>query len=232
MALFVIGDLHLSETAKKPMDIFPGWENHARTLCENWKNTVSAEDTVVLAGDLSWGMTLGEALADLELIDSLPGKRKLLLKGNHDYWWTSASKMRGFFDANGLSTLDILHNNAYEAEGFRVCGSRGWIFENGAPHDEKIINREAVRIEASIKASESMSGERVLFLHYPPVFAGQELTAFLDLMRRYGIKRCYYGHIHGAGHRGAVRGNWRGLDFSLISADFVGFCPVRVSLSE
>lgn len=225
MALYAIGDLHLSQSVKKHMDIFSGWENHPDRLIKNWIDTVCPDDVVVLCGDTSWGMTLEEAMADFSLIDSLPGRMKLILKGNHDYWWCSASKMLGFFEACGFTTLRIMHNNAFCAESFRICGSRGWIFENGQPHDEKIINREAIRIEASLKASENMLGERVLFLHYPPVYAGQELKAYLDLMHRYGIKRCYYGHIHGAGHRSAIRGLYDGIEFGLISADYLGFMP-------
>jgi predicted phosphohydrolase len=230
MALYAIGDPHLSLGAEKPMDIFAGWENYAEKLAENWRAAVSPEDTVVLAGDISWGMSLEESLPDFELINALPGAKKLILKGNHDYWWNSASKMRAFFDSHGLSTLNLLHNNAYALDGFAICGSRGWLFENGAPHDDKIINREAIRIEASLKAAEGMAGERLLFLHYPPVFAGQELARFIGLMRQYGISRCFYGHIHGAqGHKKAVTGQYKGVCFGLLAADYLGFAPLRIS---
>lgn len=231
MALFAIGDLHLSESAKKPMDIFSGWQNYTEKLKENWQTTVGENDTVVICGDVSWGMSLQEALADFRLIDALNGRQKLILKGNHDYWWTSAAKMRTFFDNNGLTTLSILHNNAYEARGFRVCGSRGWIFENGQAHDDKIINREAMRIEASLRAAEKLSGESVLFLHYPPVFMGQESVRYLELMRQYGINRCYYGHIHGAGHKNAVKGEYKGVEYGLISADYLKFKPLQINLT-
>ncbi len=230
MALFAIGDLHLSRGAAKPMDIFKGWERHDERLCENWRRLVSPQDTVVLAGDTSWGLTLEEALPDFELINSLPGEKKLILKGNHDYWWSSAAKMRAFFDLHGLGTLHILHNNAYASGDFAVCGSRGWIFENGEPQDEKIINREAIRIEASLKAAADIEGERLLFLHYPPVFGGQELTRYLELMRRHGITRCFYGHIHGAeSHKKAVTGSFGGIVFELIAADFLEFSPMKIA---
>ena len=230
MALFAIGDPHLSLGSQKPMDIFAGWEGYAEKLAKNWRATVSPEDTVVLAGDISWGMSLEEALPDFEHINSVPGAKKLILKGNHDYWWSSVSKMNAFFDAHGLSSLHILHNNAYAAEGFAICGSRGWIFENGEAHDDKIINREAMRIEASLKAAAEIPGERMLFLHYPPVFAGQELTRFIELMRQYGITRCFYGHIHGAaGHKRAVKGQYMGVRFELVAADYLGFAPLRIS---
>jgi len=228
MGLYAIGDLHLSETGKKSMDIFKGWENHTEKLIKNWNDTVCEQDAVVIAGDISWGMTLQESLPDFQLLQSLNGT-KILIKGNHDYWWTSAGKMRAFFEENGLDTLRILHNNAYEADGFSLCGSRGWIFENGQPHDEKIINREKCRIEASIRASEKMSGEKLLFLHYPPVFMGQEMARYLELMREYGIKRCFYGHLHGADHKRAVKGLYKDIEFSLISADYLKFSPLRIT---
>jgi predicted phosphohydrolase len=228
MALYAIGDLHLSQGVKKPMDIFFGWEGYTERLVANWRRLVTASDTVVLAGDTSWGMTLEEALPDFILLNSLPGEKKLILKGNHDYWWTSAAKMRAFFEANGLNSLFILHNNAFAAGGFAVCGSRGWVFENGEPHDDKIINREAIRIEASLKAAQSMPGERLLFLHYPPVFAEQELTSYLELMQQYGISRCFYGHIHGAGAQKAVTGLYNGVTLRLIAADYLNFCPLFI----
>lgn len=228
MSLFAIGDLHLSFGSEKPMDIFSGWENHAERLAENWQSVVGGDDTVVLCGDSSWGMTLDEALPDFKFIDALNGKQKLILKGNHDYWWGSASKMKSFFESNGLNTLFVLHNNAYEAEGFKISGSRGWIFENGQPHDDKIINREAARIELSLNAAGKLSGTGVMFLHYPPVFMGQELTRYLDLMRGHGIKHCYYGHIHGAGHKHAVKDEYKGIRFGLVAADYLNFCPYEI----
>ncbi|MCL2034719.1 MAG: metallophosphoesterase [Oscillospiraceae bacterium] len=228
MALYVIGDLHLSSLGKKPMDIFMGWENHTEKLIANWNDSVKSCDAVVIAGDISWGMTLQESLPDFQLLHSLPGT-KILIKGNHDYWWTSAGKMQSFFLEHGLSTLSVLHNNAYAFDGFAVCGSRGWIFENGQPRDEKIINRERFRIEASIVASEKLDGEKLLFLHYPPVFMGHEIPAYLDLMRKYGIKRCFYGHLHGADHKRAVKGPYKNIEFSLISADYLKFSPFKIT---
>ena len=227
MAIYAIGDLHLSVAAKKPMDIFSGWENHAEKIVENWEKRIRPEDVVVLAGDTSWGMTLAQALPDFRLIDKLPGK-KILLKGNHDYWWASAAKMKETFEQNGLHSLYILHNNSFTVEGIHICGSRGWMFESGAPHDEKLIRREAMRMDASIRSAGDATGEKILFLHYPPLYAGQRLDAFLDVMKQYGIKRCYYGHIHGAGHRHAIQGEVDGIVFMMISADYVGFAPVLV----
>jgi predicted phosphohydrolase len=209
------------------MDIFSGWDDHAERLIENWKKKITDDDTVVLVGDTSWGQSLPEATPDFRLIHKLPGKRKILLKGNHDHWWGSVTKMNETFAEHELSSLCILHNNSYEIEGKQVCGSRGWLFETGEPRDEKLIRREAIRIEASLKSATG-TGEKVLFLHYPPVYAGQVQDAFVNLMLKYGIKRCYYGHIHGAGHKYAVQGNYRGVQLTMIASDYLGFDPLRV----
>lgn len=227
MAIYAIGDLHLSVAAKKPMDIFPGWDNHAERIIENWNKKINADDIVVLDGDTSWGMTLSQAIPDFRLIHSLPG-RKILIKGNHDYWWASATKMKEVFAENGFDSLYILHNNSFTINGVHICGSRGWMFESGERHDEKLIRREAMRIDASIRSVGEQEGERILFLHYPPIYGSQCLDAFLDIMVQYGIKRCYYGHIHGAGHRFAVEGVVRGIEFTMISADYLGFDPILV----
>ena len=142
MSLFAIGDPHLSFGCQKPMDIFRGWENHADRLSEHWRRVVSDEDTVVLPGDISWAMNLESLLPDLQFLNQLPGK-KVLLKGNHDYWWTTKQKMEQYLHQNGLDRIAFLHNNCICAEGFRLCGTRGWLFENGQPQDEKVLAREA-----------------------------------------------------------------------------------------
>lgn len=227
MSLFVIGDLHLSLGSNKPMDIFGGWHNYLEKLEENWRRLVSPGDTVVLAGDTSWGMSLGESLKDFQFLESLPGE-KLIIKGNHDYWWGSARKMQQFFEENGLDSLKILHNNCAEAEGMILCGTRGWLFESGEAFDQKIVSREAGRLEASLKASQGMEGERVVFLHYPPLFGDQIIPEFIDHMRDWGVRRCYYGHLHGSACRAAFNGPYLGIDFKLISADGLGFCPLEV----
>lgn len=227
MAIYAIGDLHLSLGADKPMDVFSGWENHVECLEINWKNKVRGKDTVILAGDSSWGMTLQDSLADFQFIDQLPGK-KLILKGNHDYWWASVGKMNSFFQNHGLDSLNILHNNSYYADGCWICGSRGWIFEKGGTHDQKIINREAVRLEASIQSTGQHPGERVVFLHYPPVYGEQISPQIIDVLVRHGIKRCYYGHIHGMAMKYASVGTYFGIQFSMVSADTIRFNPVRV----
>lgn len=227
MSVYAIGDLHLSIAAKKPMDIFAGWDNHAEKIKENWLKKITDRDTVVLAGDVSWGMTLAQALPDLRWIDSLPG-RKIIIKGNHDYWWASVSKMKETFAQTGLDSLYILHNNSFTVDNVNICGSRGWMFETGEPHDDKLINREAMRMDASIRSVGEAPGEKLLFLHYPPLYAGQVLEQFISVMHVHGIKRCYYGHIHGAGSRAAVQGITRGINFTMISADYIGFDPLLI----
>ncbi len=227
MALFTIGDLHLSFSTDKAMDVFDGWENYVEKLEQNWRARITPADTVVLAGDTSWAMSLENSLADFQFIHNLPG-RKVVLKGNHDYWWATASKMQAFFDANGLSSIEILHNNCVSADGKIICGTRGWMMENGSAFDAKLVRREAARLEASVAASAGLEGERIAFLHYPPVYGGQSLPDMLEVLRRSGIRRCYYGHIHGLGARYAVNGDHQGIRFQLIAGDFIGFDPVLV----
>ena len=229
MALFAIGDLHLSMDGEKSMEKFRGWENYARRLEENWKNLIKPDDTVVLAGDSSWGMTLDGALPDLRFIDALPGN-KYLLKGNHDYWWITKAKMDRFFAENGLTTLNILHNNAILADGVAVCGTRGWMLEDGKPEDKKVSAREAIRLEASLRFADSLSpdAEKIVFLHYPPLFGRDESVGMIELLRQYGVRRCYYGHIHSDGCAYAFNGERYGISFRLISADFMKFKPLLI----
>ena len=227
MALYVIGDLHLSLSGDKSMDIFPGWHNYVDRIQQNWLAKIRPEDTVVLAGDTSWGMSFAEAKADFEFVNALPGQ-KIILKGNHDYWWATMNKMNAFFAENGFDTLHILHNNHYLVEGVCICGSRGWLFDQGEPADQKVIAREAGRLEASILSAGDIPEEKVVFLHYPPVYGEQLSPEILEVLLRHKIRRCYYGHIHGAGCSYAFKGNDMGIEFRLISADHLGFDPIRI----
>ncbi len=227
MALYAIGDTHLSLGSDKPMDVFGGgWEGYVDKLREGFA-PVNADDTVVLCGDLSWGMSLEEARDDFAFLNSeLPGE-KWLLKGNHDYWWNTAAKMNAFFQANGFERLHILHNNcAYYAE-IALCGTRGWFFEeNGGPQTEKVFKRELIRLEASLKAAGER--EKLCFLHYPPLYRGYRCQEIIDLLERYEVSACYYGHLHGPSHRLAIEGVRGGVDYHLVSADFVGFRPKKI----
>lgn len=225
MAIFVIGDLHLSLGGEKPMDVFPGWQGYVQRLEENWRRLVGPGDTVVAAGDISWAMKLEDAAADFAFLESLPGQ-KLLLKGNHDYWWTTARKMETWFAGQGFSSLKLLHNNSYTVEGKALCGTRSWMFEPGEPHDDKVMARELGRLRMSLDAAQQ--GEKVVFLHYPPVYPGASAPQVTALLQEYGVKRCFYGHLHGAAIRHAVQGVVDGVEYRLISADSLGFCPYKL----
>lgn len=228
MALFVMGDLHLSLSSDKSMDIFGGWENYVERIKENWNREVSPEDTVVVPGDISWAMSLKEAVADFSYIHELPG-RKIILKGNHDYWWTTAAKMNKFLAENGFDNIFILHNNHYAYESYGICGTRGWINDDSEPADAKVLAREAQRLETSIASAENAGLEPLVFLHYPPLYGNEYNPDLLEVMYRHNIKRCWYGHIHGRkGHQNAVNGERDGIVFQLVSADYVQFCPVKI----
>lgn len=228
MALFVMGDLHLSLSSDKSMDIFGGWENYVERIKENWNREVSPEDTVVVPGDISWAMSLKEAVADFSYIHELPG-RKIILKGNHDYWWTTAAKMNNFLAENGFDSIFILHNNHYAYENYGICGTRGWINDDSEPADAKVLAREAQRLETSIASAENAGLEPLVFLHYPPLYGNEYNPDLLEVMYRHNIKRCWYGHIHGRkGHQNAVNGERDGIVFQLVSADYVQFCPVKI----
>ena len=226
MSIFAIGDLHLSFGEEKDMNIFPGWEHYVERLEENWRRTVRPEDTVIVAGDISWAMKLENTLADFRFIDSLPGE-KYLMKGNHDYWWTTVSRMERFLKEQGLSTLHPLHNNAVVAEQVALCGSRGWMFEPGERAEGSITAREAGRIRRSLEAAPP-EAEKILFLHYPPVFGEQCIPEFFDLMREFGVRECYYGHLHGDAIPLAYQGAFCGVECRLISADYLRFCPQKI----
>ena len=225
--LYAIGDLHLSFSNDKPMDVFgETWRDHAEKLKKGF-SALTDEDVTVLCGDLSWAMGLEAAIDDFRFIDALPGK-KILLKGNHDYWWSTAAKAQKLFAENGLGSMRILHNNAFAYGDYAICGTRGWFFEeeHGLEHDRKIMRREVMRLEASLQAA----GERqkLVFLYYPPIYQKYECPEILELLERYEVKKCFYGHIHGKGIPAAFNG-WRGCtEYRIVSADAVGFAPVPV----
>ncbi len=224
MALYAIGDLHLSLTADKSMEVFgPAWENYTARIAESL-GALTAEDVLILAGDTSWGMSLEEAEADFLFLDRFPCK-KYLVKGNHDYWWTTAAKLHRFFDEKGIHSLDILHNNSVPYGEYAVCGTRGWFLEEDA-HNVKVLNREVGRLEASLKAA----GDRQVccFLHYPPLYQGYECPEILSLLEKYHVKQCCYGHLHGPAIRRRLEGIRGETAFSLISADYLGFVPKKI----
>jgi predicted phosphohydrolase len=229
MALYAIGDLHLSLGSDKPMDIFgPGWDGYVEKIKEGFSH-LSPDDTCVLCGDSSWAMTLEESVSDFRFISQLPGK-KLILKGNHDYWWSTAAKMSAFFAEHGLDNIEILHNNSFKYADAAICGSRGWTIEDreDAERNGKIVKREAARLALSLESAGD-AGEKLCFLHYPPIFHRNQCDEIINVMRAHGVKRCWYGHIHGAGHRYAVQGNVGGIRYEMISSDYTGFRPVKIA---
>ena len=226
MALYAIGDLHLSLTADKPMEVFgPAWENYTERIGDALSR-LTAGDVLVLAGDTSWGIDLNEAEADFRFLDQFPCK-KYLVKGNHDYWWSTVSKMKNFFTEKGLTTLDFLHNNCALYGDYALCGTRGWFFEEDQkPHNAKVLNREVGRLETSLKAAEGRS--IFCFLHYPPLYQGYECPEILRRLSAYPVERCCYGHLHGYAIKRRLEGGRNGTDFSLISADYLGFVPKKI----
>lgn len=231
MALYALADLHLSlSTGKaKSMEIFPGWQNYEARIAENWRRVVAADDTVVIAGDFCWAMQLAQGLADFAFVNALPGK-KLLLKGNHDYWWATKAKMEGFFAQNNLSTLQIVHNSAYRVGDIAVCGTRGWFYDAEQDADRKVLAREAIRLRTSIRAAKQLGGEPVVFLHYPPVSATQICEEMVSVLLEEDIHRCYYGHIHTKAQQFQLRTQYQNIQFQLISADYLDFCPLLVEI--
>ena len=227
MALYAIGDLHLCLGASKPMDVFGGaWVGYMDKLKEGL-SVVTAKDTTVLLGDLSWVLGLEQAQEDFAWINQIPG-RKIILKGNHDYWWSTAAKFYKFCEENGFSDQFILNNNHYEYDGYAICGTRGWFFEEdrSGEHDEKVFKRELIRLEASLQSAGDLP--KLVFLHYPPKYKGYECPEILALLEKYEVRRCFYGHLHGPSHGLAVEGLWNGVDFRLVSADYLNFHPIKV----
>ena len=227
MALYAIGDLHLCLGADKPMDIFGGaWVGYMDKLRQGL-SVITPEDTTILLGDLSWALDLQQAKEDFAFINAIPG-RKIILKGNHDYWWSTAAKFYKFCDENGFENMYILNNNHFQYEDFAICGTRGWFFEEekSAEHDTKVFKRELLRLEASLNSAGDLP--KLAFLHYPPRYKGYECEEILDLLKKYEVRLCCYGHLHGASHGLAQEGLWDGVELKLVSADRLGFRPYLV----
>ena len=229
MSIYVIGDLHLSFNTQKPMDIFgENWTGHEEKIKRDWLQKVKDEDLVVLPGDFSWETYLENTKKDFEYLNSLPGK-KILLKGNHDYWWTTITSMRKFLKENNFENIDFLYNNSYEFEDKILCGTRGWSITDEETN-EKLINRELIRLELSLQDGVNKYGtdkEIIVFMHYPPITKAKIITGqeakFVEMMRKYKVKRCFYGHLHGTSIADAVEGNIEGIELKLVSADGLDF---------
>lgn len=209
------------------MDIFGGWKNYQTLLEEKWLANVQDEDTIVLAGDLSWGMTLEQSDADFAFVHKLPGQ-KIILKGNHDYWWNSLKKMEGFFQEKGYDSLHILHNNHYAYGEYGICGTRGWVNMPGEAADAKVLAREVQRLEVSVQSAVKAGLIPIVFLHYPPIYGNSYNYDILEVLHKYGIARCYYGHVHGKGHIHAFQGIYEETKMEMISSDYLHFEPRKI----
>lgn len=235
MSIYVIGDLHLSFSQNKPMDIFgKNWEKHDEKIKNDWLSKVKQKDCVVLPGDFSWATYIEDAYLDFKYLNELPGK-KILLKGNHDYWWTTVTSMKKFLEDNKFYNIDFLYNNSLEYEDKVFVGTRGWSFQE-SENSRKMINRENQRLELSIQDAIKKYGnnkEIIAFLHYPPLVSKNLLEnnclEFYKTLKKYNIKRCYYGHLHGKSHAEAVIGNVEGIDFNLVSADYLDFKLLKIN---
>ena len=228
MSLFVIGDLHLSLSENKPMDVFSGWEGYVDKLKFNWIERITDDDTIILLGDISWAMNLDGAFMDFQFINSLPGK-KIIIKGNHDYWWTTKNKMDNFFLENNFHTLNILNNNCYSYNNIGICGSRGWINETNEEVSSKVLKRESIRLSASIESAIKLGLTPVVFIHYPPIYGSSYNYEILDVLFKYNIKYCFYGHLHGNSCNYAINGERDGIQYRLVSSDYIQFCPLDIS---
>lgn len=224
-----MADLHLCKgNPEKTMSIFNGWQNYQELIEKNWKKLISDSDTIVLPGDISWGMSLKEAAPDFKFIEQLPGQ-KIVIKGNHDYWWTTKKKMEDFFAAEGCTSIKILHNNHYRYGEYGICGTRGWVNMPGETQDEKVLRREVQRLETSIRSALDEGLKPIVFLHYPPIFATNFNYDILDVLYRYKIEECYYGHIHGkSAHDLCVKNTYDGINFHLIAGDYLQFIPEKI----
>jgi hypothetical protein len=232
MAIYAISDLHLALGIDKPMDIFGGrWSGYMDKLKTAWESTISEEDHVVIPGDISWATYLEQAYRDFEFIEALPG-RKIISKGNHDYWWTTLSKLEKYIESNGFDSISFMHNNSYKIGETIVCGTRGWTCPGGddfTAEDRKIYQRELQRLELSLKSFKRIDGSSLLVaMHYPPFGAKREPSEFVEVMSAFSVNTCIYGHLHGESFKSAVEGEIMGVDFKLVSADFLNFTPLKL----
>ncbi len=235
MSVFVISDLHLATAnEQKSMEIFgKRWKNYIEKIKDNWKSVVGENDTVILPGDISWALTTEDALSDLLWLDALPGK-KIIMKGNHDFWWSTVSKLTAFFAKHEINSIDILNNNAIECEKYIIAGSRGWFTDKSMQNTEekvdydKIINRECIRLRMSLENAKKINyqnnKEIIVFLHFPPIWGEFVCEPILSLLKEYKIERCYFGHIHG-NYAQPNFFEYQKIHFYMISADFIDFLP-------
>ena len=233
MKLFAIGDLHLPGGDEKPMNVFGAiWDDHFQRISADWQARVSPEDLVLIPGDISWAMQLSAAVPDLQAIAALPG-RKVILKGNHDYWWSSITQVRAAIG----DTMSALQNDALDVGEAVICGSRGWTIATKetplSPEDERITARELLRLEMSLEKAAKMAEGRplIVMMHFPPLYDQERDTPFTRLMEKYGVHTVVYGHLHGAGVRIGYCGEWNGVRYTLVSCDALSFRLQEVPLA-
>ena len=235
MPIYTIGDLHLSFHENKPMSIFgENWEQHTEKIKKNWIKSVKEDDLIVIPGDFSWSTYLKDTYEDFKYLNDLPGK-KLLLKGNHDYWWTTVTSMKKFLKENHFDSIDFIYNTAYEFENYIIAGTRGW-GQNEEADNKKLLNRETIRLEISLEKAKQFnqdnSKEIIAFFHYPPItkanIQNEEKNEFIELMNKYNVKRCYYGHLHSSSINEAFEGIYAGICFKLVSADSLDFKLLKI----
>lgn len=230
MSIFAIGDTHLSLTADKPMDAFFGWQNYTERIKSNWEKVVKENDTVVIVGDISWATNYAQAIEDFKFLESLPGT-KVLIKGNHDYWWETASKNNKFLAENGFKSINFVFNNCYVAEGFAICGTRSWAYD-AEDDGGLVLNREIGRLNRSVECAKQSGYEPILFLHYPPITKTGKCDKVYDAVIESGVKECYYAHLHGFSIPTGFNGESDGVKFKLVSADSLDFMPYLVRKSD
>ncbi len=223
MAIYSISDLHLGISADKPMDIFgPRWENYLELLKDNWQKTVEPDDLVLIPGDISWAMYIKEAEEDFRFLNDLNGI-KLISKGNHDYWWETLNKLQQYVKDKGFSTIQFMHNTVYQHGSIAICAAKGYPDNGKTEEDHKLYNREVMRLKLSLDMAKKTDASVIfVMLHYPPTLSSD----FAKLMEEYGVSRCLYGHLHGASHKMALEGRYNGVEYTLVSADYLQFQPL------
>ena len=233
MSIYAIGDLHLSFETNKPMNIFgENWENYEEKLKLFWNENIDDNDVVLIPGDFSWATYLKDTLQDFDYLNKLKGK-KVLIKGNHDYWWTTLKSMKDFLNQNDFKNIDFIFNSSYECDDALIVGTRGWSF-NETDNSNKMLKRETARLELSIKdALKKNSNKKIIcMMHYPPItqnmIEGNEKSEYLEILKKYGISECIYGHLHGDSHNEAVEGNVDGINLKLVSSDYLKFKPIKI----
>jgi len=230
MAIYAISDLHLSFNENKPMSIFGTcWKNHEEKIRKNWIENISEEDLVLLPGDFSWSMYLKDTYKDFEYLNSLPGK-KLLLRGNHDYWWTTITSMRNYLKENNFEKIDFIHNNSFEYGNYIIAGTRGWVLNGVDQENQKIYRREVERLKISLNDAVNKYGKEkdiIVCMHYPPI-KKNENSEFLNIMVQYNVKKCIYGHLHGTSQSEVIEGIISGIEFKMVSCDYTEFKLIKI----